>query len=156
MQVSPFRDPRIKVCLQLPEAFRSLLRLSSASGAKAFPTCPLYLNLINPLLRFFLTFFFSLPLFSCFAACSNVSVLFYFLRAPTASWGTVVFRRVLFVQRVLSLCLAPINRAREVFQFFQKFRFVVMTGYVVFLFVLFLLETCSVRLSRGMVSLERR
>lgn len=58
MQVSPFRDPRIKVCLQLPEAFRSLLRLSSASGAKAFPTCPLYLNLINPLLRFFLTFFF--------------------------------------------------------------------------------------------------
>lgn len=53
MQVSPFRDPRITVCLQLPEAFRSLLRLSSASGAKAFPTCPLYLNLINPLLRFF-------------------------------------------------------------------------------------------------------
>ena len=50
MQVSPFRHPRIKGCLLLPAAFRSWLRLSSASGAKAFPACPLYLNLINPLL----------------------------------------------------------------------------------------------------------
>ena len=50
MQVSPFRYPRIKGCLLLPAAFRSWLRLSSASGAKAFPACPLYLNLINPLL----------------------------------------------------------------------------------------------------------
>ena len=52
MQVSPFRYPRIKGCLLLPAAFRSWLRLSSASGAKAFPACPLYLNLINPLLTF--------------------------------------------------------------------------------------------------------
>ena len=52
MQVSPFRHPRIKGCLLLPAAFRSWLRLSSASGAKAFPACPLYLNLINPLLTF--------------------------------------------------------------------------------------------------------
>ena len=50
MQVSPFRYPRITGCLLLPAAFRSWLRLSSASGAKAFPACPLYLNLINPLL----------------------------------------------------------------------------------------------------------
>ena len=54
MQVSPFRYPRIKGCLLLPAAFRSWLRLSSASGAKAFPACPLYLNLINPLLTFFI------------------------------------------------------------------------------------------------------
>ena len=53
MQVSPFRYPRITGCLLLPAAFRSWLRLSSASGAKAFPACPLYLNLINPLLTFF-------------------------------------------------------------------------------------------------------
>ena len=52
MQVSPFRYPRITGCLLLPAAFRSWLRLSSASGAKAFPACPLYLNLINPLLTF--------------------------------------------------------------------------------------------------------
>ena len=54
MQVSPFRHPRIKGCLLLPAAFRSWLRLSSASGAKAFPACPLYLNLINPLLTFYI------------------------------------------------------------------------------------------------------
>ena len=35
MQVSPFRDLRIKVYLPLPEAFRSLSRLSSALSAKA-------------------------------------------------------------------------------------------------------------------------
>ena len=34
-QVSPFRDLRIKVYLPLPEAFRSLSRLSSALSAKA-------------------------------------------------------------------------------------------------------------------------
>ena len=54
VKVAPFRDPRITGCLLLPAAFRSLLRLSSASGAKAFPACPLYLNLINPLLTFFI------------------------------------------------------------------------------------------------------
>ena len=54
MRVAPFRDPRIYRCLLFPAAFRSSLRLSSASGAKAFPACPLYLNLINPLLTLFI------------------------------------------------------------------------------------------------------
>ena len=35
--VSPFRYLRIKGCLLLPEAFRSLSRPSSAPDAKAFP-----------------------------------------------------------------------------------------------------------------------
>ena len=39
--VSPFGHPRIKACLRLPVAYRSLLRPSSASGAKAFPLCSL-------------------------------------------------------------------------------------------------------------------
>ena len=34
-RVSPFRYPRIKACLRLPVAFRSLPRLSSASSAMA-------------------------------------------------------------------------------------------------------------------------
>ena len=34
-RVSPFGDPRIKACLRLPEAYRSLPRPSSPSGAKA-------------------------------------------------------------------------------------------------------------------------
>ena len=39
-QVSPFGDPRIKVCSQLPEAFRSVLRPSSALATKASTVCP--------------------------------------------------------------------------------------------------------------------
>ena len=39
--VSPFGHPRIKAYLQLPAAFRSLSRPSSASGAKAFTLCSL-------------------------------------------------------------------------------------------------------------------
>jgi hypothetical protein len=35
--VSPFGNPRIEACLQLPEAYRSLPRPSSPSGAKASP-----------------------------------------------------------------------------------------------------------------------
>ena len=36
-QVAPFSDPRIEAYVQLPEAYRSLSRLSSAPDAKAFP-----------------------------------------------------------------------------------------------------------------------
>ena len=53
MKVAPFRDPRVNGCLLLSAAFRSLLRLSSAFSAKAFPSCYVYLNLINPLWTFF-------------------------------------------------------------------------------------------------------
>ena len=40
-RIAPFRHPRIKAYLQLPVAFRSLSRLSSAPSAKAFTLCPL-------------------------------------------------------------------------------------------------------------------
>ncbi len=39
-RVSPFRHLRIKGCLLLPAAFRSLPRLSSALSAKASALCP--------------------------------------------------------------------------------------------------------------------
>ena len=39
MKVAPFRDPRVNGRLLLSAAFRSLLRLSSAFSAKAFPSC---------------------------------------------------------------------------------------------------------------------
>ena len=61
VKVAPFRDPRVDGCLLLSAAFRSLLRLSSAFSAKAFPSCLYYLNLINPLCAFLL-----IRLFSCF------------------------------------------------------------------------------------------
>ena len=43
-RVSPFRDLRIKGYLLLPEAFRSLSRLSSALSAKASTLRPYYFN----------------------------------------------------------------------------------------------------------------
>ena len=43
--VAPFRNLRIKAYLQLPEAYRSLSRLSSAPDAKAFPLYSLKLDL---------------------------------------------------------------------------------------------------------------
>ena len=45
--VSSFRDPRINAYLQLPEAYRSLSRLSSAPSAKAFALRPCSLDHSN-------------------------------------------------------------------------------------------------------------
>ena len=39
-RIAPFRHLRINAYLQLPAAFRSLSRLSSAPSAKAFALCP--------------------------------------------------------------------------------------------------------------------
>ena len=39
-RVSPFGNPRVKACLRLTGAFRSLPRPSSTSGAKAFTVRP--------------------------------------------------------------------------------------------------------------------
>ena len=44
-RVSPFRDPRIRAHVQLPAAFRSLSRLSSALSAKASTLCSSLLDL---------------------------------------------------------------------------------------------------------------
>ena len=51
--VSSFRNLRINAYLQLPEAFRSLSRLSSAPSAKAFALRPCSLDLSNVLSRTF-------------------------------------------------------------------------------------------------------
>ena len=52
MWVSPFGHLRIKACLQLPAAYRSLPRPSSAPIAKAFPLRPLQLDqAVTPLSR---------------------------------------------------------------------------------------------------------
>ena len=46
-RVSPFRHPRIKAYVQLPAAFRSLSRLSSAPSARASALRPTMLNLLH-------------------------------------------------------------------------------------------------------------
>lgn len=78
VKVAPFRDPRVNGCLLLSAAFRSLLRLSSAFSAKAFPSCYVYLNLINPLWTFFPKAFFNsgFPKLFCFIP----SLLSWFVR----------------------------------------------------------------------------
>ena len=50
--VSPFGDPRIEAYLQLPVAYRSLSRPSSAPDAKAFALCSLSLELSKIILLF--------------------------------------------------------------------------------------------------------
>ena len=45
-RVSPFGNPRIKVCSQLPEAYRSVLRPSSPLNAKASTKRPFH-TLLN-------------------------------------------------------------------------------------------------------------
>ena len=47
MRVSPFGNLRIEAHLQLPVAFRSLSRPSSAPDAKAFPLCSFLLQLLS-------------------------------------------------------------------------------------------------------------
>ena len=51
MCVPTFRNLRINAYLQLPEAYRSLSRLSSAPSAKAFALRPCSLDLSNVLLE---------------------------------------------------------------------------------------------------------
>ena len=46
-RVSPFRHPRINAHVQLPAAFRSLSRLSSAPSARASALRPTMLNLLH-------------------------------------------------------------------------------------------------------------
>ena len=58
--VSSFRDPRINAYLQLPEAYRSLSRLSSAPSAKAFALRPCSLDLSNVLKEHLVSSWFSL------------------------------------------------------------------------------------------------
>ena len=58
--VSSFRDLRINAYLQLPEAYRSLSRLSSAPSAKAFALRPCSLDLSNVLSEHLVSSWFSL------------------------------------------------------------------------------------------------
>ena len=58
--VSSFRNLRINAYLQLPEAYRSLSRLSSAPSAKAFALRPCSLDLSNVLQEHLVSSWFSL------------------------------------------------------------------------------------------------
>ena len=94
--VSPFRHLRIFAYLQLPAAFRSLSRLSSAPSAKASALCP---SLLNPSL-----FPPSVAVLGCFPDFSglllgpHVSMLPCFWHAFTClAFGTLLHVSVLHV-----------------------------------------------------------
>ena len=79
-RVPPFGDPRISACLQLPVAFRSLPRPSSAVGALASTLCSSSLDFfvafllrptkLNMSFRFFCSLRFRFGLFRIFHAIS--------------------------------------------------------------------------------------
>ena len=71
-RVSPFRYLRIRAYLQLPAAFRSLSRLSSALSAKA---STLRSFLLNPRYHSVDNYFFSLKNFSVFDVLKKIFLL---------------------------------------------------------------------------------
>ena len=96
--VSSFRNLRINAYLQLPEAFRSLSRLSSAPSAKAFALRPCSLDLSNVLQEHLVSSWFSLA---------------------NEDYVTLPFEIVIFLIRTYyNLCFAVIIQfSRYVFEF---------------------------------------
>ena len=98
MWVSPFRHLRITGYLLLPEAYRSLSRLSSAPSAKAFALRPCSLDLSNVLSEHLVSSWFSL--------------------LPTKIIVTLPFEIAIFLKRTYyNLCFAVIIQfSRYVFE----------------------------------------
>ena len=80
-RVSPFRNPRINAHVQLPAAFRSLSRLSSAPSARASALRPTMLNLFVSPSRSFISaqavqiWFFTCPYRRICKACPSCSLV---------------------------------------------------------------------------------
>ena len=100
--VSSFRNLRINACLQIPEAYRSLSRLSSAPSAKAFALRPCSLDLSNVLSEHLVSSWFSL--------------------LPTKIIVTLPFEIAIFLKRTYyNLCFAVIIQfSRYVLVMFLK------------------------------------
>ena len=99
--VSSFRNLRINAYLQLPEAYRSLSRLSSAPSAKAFALRPCSLDHSN----------YSLSRMACISS--------WFSLLPTKIIVTLPFEIAIFLKRTYyNLCFAVIIQfSRYVFEF---------------------------------------
>ena len=116
--VSSFRNLRINAYLQLPEAYRSLPRLSSAPSAKAFALRPCSLDLSNVLSRTFgillilscqrrllLPFLLKLQYFLKELTIIFVSQLLFSFQGTSLS---VLFRALKIEQYLLCLYLSPV------------------------------------------------
>ena len=112
MGVSPFGNPRIEAYLQLPAAYRSLSRPSSAPDAKAFTLCSCSLELFAIGLSTFCCskVFFLLPSEISFRrriseAFSVLNCLSFFVHFSVAVKKLSLFHRFL----LLSSCFARIS-----------------------------------------------
>ena len=127
--VSSFRDLRINAYLQLPEAYRSLSRLSSAPSAKAFALRPcsldhsnysLYENGLYFLLilfcqrRLLLPFLLKLQYFLKELTIIFVSQLLFSFQGTSLS---VLFRALKIEQYLLNLYLSPVPEANHLLMF---------------------------------------
>ena len=92
VSVSTFGNLRIEVYLQLPEAYRSLSRPSSAPDAKAFTLCSYSLELpsFDPVLLNCLSFFLN----KCFGFLLRSKKVFSFLRFFRPAWLSSSFRKL--------------------------------------------------------------
>ena len=129
-RVSPFRDLRIKGYLLLPEAYRSLSRLSSAPSAKAFALRPCSLDHSNYSLsrmacillilscqrRLLLPFLLKLQYFLKELTIIFVSQLLFSFQGTSLS---VLFRALKIEQYLLCLYLSPVPDGRPSSMFFH-------------------------------------
>ena len=95
--VSPFGYLRIYAYLQLPAAFRSLSRPSSAPSAKAFTLCSFSLEQLSCLF-FYISFEFCLSL--SFSNCLGLFIFSTFERIISARWQNCRFKQIGFLPSV--------------------------------------------------------
>ena len=125
--VSSFRDLRINAYLQLPEAYRSLSRLSSAPSAKAFALRPCSLDLSNVLLEHLVSSWFSLanedyvtlPFEIVIFLKKELTIIFVsqLLFSFQGTSLSVLFRALKIEQYLLNLYLSPVPEANHLLMF---------------------------------------
>ena len=126
--VSSFRDLRINAYLQLPEAYRSLSRLSSAPSAKAFALRPCSLDLSNVLSEHLVSSWFSLlptkiivtlPFEIVIFLKKELTIIFVsqLLFSFQGTSLSVLFRALKIEQYLLNLYLSPVPEANHLLMF---------------------------------------
>ena len=127
--VSSFRDLRINAYLQLPEAYRSLSRLSSAPSAKAFALRPCSLDHSNyslsrmaciPLDSFLPTkIIVTLPFEIVIFLKKELTIIFVsqLLFSFQGTSLSVLFRALKIEQYLLNLYLSPVPEANHLLMF---------------------------------------
>ena len=94
--VSPFGYLRIVAYLQLPEAFRSLSRPSSAPDAKAFPLRSSSLDLSSPNMTRFAGLLFGVVVLPTYKLCRKIHLWFLFFKNYAGSIRSFSLAEIVF------------------------------------------------------------